>query len=86
MEIKINRDGEEFGPYTIEQVNELLADGTLLPTDLAWHDPMDTWAELSQVAAALDQVPETTIAAIMLLYCWPALLMLSFLSSTLNRK
>ena len=35
MEIKINRDGTEFGPYTLEQVNELLADGSLLP------DPRD---------------------------------------------
>ncbi len=54
MEIKINRDGEEYGPYTVEQVNELLANGTLLPTDLAWHDPMETWAELSLVAASLN--------------------------------
>ena len=61
MEIKISRDGEEFGPYTIEQVNELLADGSLLPTDLAWHDPMDTWSELSQVVAALNQDLETTV-------------------------
>ena len=60
MEIKINRDGAEFGPYTLEQVNELLADGTLLPTDLAWYDPMETWAELSQVAVTINQATETT--------------------------
>ena len=50
MEIRINRDGAEFGPYTLEQVNQLLTEGSLLPTDLAWCDPMETWAELSQVA------------------------------------
>jgi len=53
LEIKINRNGEEYGPYTVEEVNELLANGSLLPTDLAWHDPMETWAELQHVAAAL---------------------------------
>ena len=61
MEIKVSRDGEEFGPYTLEQVNDLLADGSLLPTDLAWHDPMDTWAELSHVAATINQTAETAV-------------------------
>ncbi len=55
MEIRINRDGTEFGPYSLEQVNQMLDDGTLLSTDLAWHDPMETWAELSQVTASLNQ-------------------------------
>ncbi|MDC0144498.1 protein kinase [Verrucomicrobia bacterium] len=55
MEIRINRDGREFGPYTLEQVNQLLTEGSLLPNDLAWYDPMETWAELSQVATNLNQ-------------------------------
>lgn len=55
MEIRINRDGAEFGPYTLDQVNQLLTEGSLLPTDLAWYDPMETWAELSQVATNLNQ-------------------------------
>ena len=61
MEIKINRDGAEFGPFTLEQVNQMLEEGSLLPTDLAWHDPMETWAELSHVAATINQTPETTV-------------------------
>ena len=60
MEIRINRDGTEYGPYSLEQINQLLSEGTLLPTDLAWHDPMETWAELSQVTANLNQ--ETVLA------------------------
>ena len=59
MEIRINRDGTEFGPYTLEEVNQMLEEGSLLPTDLAWHDPMETWAELSQVAATINQATET---------------------------
>ena len=55
MEIRINRGGEEYGPYDLGQVNEMLAEGSLLPTDLAWHDPMETWAELSHVAAQLNE-------------------------------
>lgn len=61
MEIRINRDGTEYGPYSPEQVNQLLSEGTLLPTDLAWYDPMETWAELSHVAATINQTAETAV-------------------------
>ena len=62
--------------------------GTTGPAATQWQGgaaPLGTAPPWSEHAEE-DQVPETTIAAIMLLYCWPALLMLSFLSSTLNRK
>jgi serine/threonine protein kinase len=58
MEIRINRDGTEYGPYDLDQVNQMLEEGSLLPTDLAWHDPMETWAQLSQVAATINQAAE----------------------------
>jgi serine/threonine protein kinase len=61
MEIKINRDGTEYGPYDLDQVNQMLEEGSLLPTDLAWHDPMETWAELSHVAATINQASETAV-------------------------
>ena len=38
MNIHIQRDGQQMGPYPLEQVNEYLAQGTLLPTDPAWHE------------------------------------------------
>jgi len=38
MQIYINRDGQQFGPFTIEQVNEGLAAGQLLPTDFAFFE------------------------------------------------
>jgi serine/threonine protein kinase len=55
MEIKINRNGTEFGPYTVEEVNQYLADGKLLPTDLAWHEPTKTWVRLSQMVSSQNQ-------------------------------
>ncbi|SVE18465.1 uncharacterized protein METZ01_LOCUS471319, partial [marine metagenome] len=39
----------------------MLEEGSLLPTDLAWHDPMETWAELSHVAATINQAAETAV-------------------------
>ena len=43
MQIYISRDGETKGPYSIEDVNAYLKDGTLSPTDLACQEGMDEW-------------------------------------------
>ncbi|MBL69391.1 MAG: hypothetical protein CMO74_13260 [Verrucomicrobiales bacterium] len=49
MQITINRDGENHGPYTLEQVRGLLADGTLQQTDLAHVEGTDNWMPVTQV-------------------------------------
>lgn len=49
MQVHIDRNGERFGPYSLEEVNAYLANGTLLPTDLAWHDGMADWVPISQI-------------------------------------
>ncbi|MFT4692192.1 MAG: mono/diheme cytochrome c family protein [Limisphaerales bacterium] len=49
MQIHINRDGEDFGPYTLEQVNQYLQDGSVVPTDMAWHDGQPDWVPLPQI-------------------------------------
>ena len=49
MQIYISRDGEQNGPYGIEDVNAYLEDGTLLPTDLACQDGMTEWVPISQI-------------------------------------
>ena len=49
MQIHVNRGGEKFGPYGIEEVKSYLANGTLLPTDLAWQDGMTDWVPINQL-------------------------------------
>ena len=49
MLIHINRDGEQFGPYTLEDLNAYLAQGTLFPTDLAWWDGAPGWVQMNEV-------------------------------------
>ncbi len=51
MELHINRNGENFGPYSIEDVRGYLASGSLLSTDMAWHEGAVGWVPLSQVQA-----------------------------------
>ena len=57
MQILINRDGQQLGPYTPEQVNEYLAAGSLSPDDPAWHEGLAEWVPLNQVGGIV--VPAT---------------------------
>ena len=50
MQVHIDRGGQRFGPYSVEQVNAHLADGSLLPSDLGWTDGMADWVPITQVA------------------------------------
>ena len=38
MQITINRNGENHGPYPLKQVREMLANGSMQPTDLVDHE------------------------------------------------
>ena len=49
MNIHISRDGRQFGPYTSEQVREYLSTGSVLPTDLAWHEGATDWLPVTDV-------------------------------------
>jgi hypothetical protein len=60
MQIHITRGEESSGPYTLEQVQDYLAQGILLPDDLAWHEGLDNWVPLAQLVteAGTPQPPE----------------------------
>jgi hypothetical protein len=49
MQIHIFRDGKQFGPYSEADVREYLDQGSLSPTDLAWHDGLESWTGLNQI-------------------------------------
>jgi competence protein ComGC len=49
MNIHITRDGKQFGPYTLAEVNSSLQAGTLRPEDLAWQDGMADWVPLRTI-------------------------------------
>ena len=48
---KLSRAGQEAGPYTLEQLQAGLQQGSFLGTDWAWCEGMTTWTPLSQVMA-----------------------------------
>jgi hypothetical protein len=45
----IVRNGEQAGPYTLEQIQQMQADGQLLPSDMAWTEGQTDWLPLSQI-------------------------------------
>lgn len=53
MMVSVNREGQEFGPYSLEEVNRHLAEGSLLSTDLAWHDGLPEWIIITEVEGVI---------------------------------
>jgi len=49
MQITINRDGQNYGPYPLEQVQQMLQAGQAQLTDLAHYEGAADWVPLSQV-------------------------------------
>ena len=49
MMIHVSREGQQFGPYTQEDVQAYLAEGRLLATDLGWTEGSAEWVPLPQL-------------------------------------
>ena len=52
--IHISRNGQQEGPYTAEQIQQMLADGSIARYTLAWKEGLSQWVPLSQI---LDSSP-----------------------------
>jgi hypothetical protein len=67
--IHINRDSENIGKFNDQDVADGLKSGRFLPTDLAWREPMTSWAPLSTFTdlpppeETTDSVPEASTTA-----------------------
>jgi hypothetical protein len=57
MQIFVGKNGQQLGPFPLEEVNRKLADGTFVGTDLAWYEGAAGWAPLSGVPGVV--VPPT---------------------------
>jgi hypothetical protein len=54
MSIHIRRGEEQFGPYTPEEIATYLAEGNLLPTDLAWKAETGEWVPVAEILPNAD--------------------------------
>lgn len=57
MLIHVSRDGQQFGPYTPEDVQAYLADGSLLASDLGWVEGTADWVPLPQLVSGSAPAP-----------------------------
>jgi hypothetical protein len=53
MQIYVGKNGQQLGPFSLEEINRKLADGTFAGTDLAWYEGAAGWAPLSGVAGVV---------------------------------
>jgi hypothetical protein len=45
----VGRNGQQSGPFTVEQLRAMVARGELAPTDLVWKDGMAGWEPASTI-------------------------------------
>ena len=57
MDIYIKRDDGQFGPFSPEQIEECLASGALIETDIAWHAALPDWVSVTEVLGTLEPAP-----------------------------
>jgi hypothetical protein len=50
MNYYVKRDGQQFGPYTLPDLQRYLAQGNIQPTDLGRSEGMDQWIPVQQIA------------------------------------
>ena len=49
MHYQVSRNGQTYGPYTLEDLQRYVASGNVLPTDLAKSEEMPEWIPVSQL-------------------------------------
>jgi uncharacterized membrane protein YhaH (DUF805 family) len=49
----IHRDGQQFGPYSLRQLHQYVAEKRILATDLAWSEGMPEWVFVSDILGDL---------------------------------
>lgn len=52
MNYQMRRGGQEFGPYTLEQIKQYVASGNIVPTDEVLGEGMESWTTVAQLLDA----------------------------------
>jgi hypothetical protein len=69
MDIYISRGGQQFGPYSLADVQADLKTGNIVQTDFAWYSGASDWVRVSQIPGIvkLPSQPSTSTIEIILL-------------------
>lgn len=57
MNYQINRGGQQSGPYSLADLQNMLSRGQIAPGDLAWCDGMPNWLPVAHVLPGVPAAP-----------------------------
>jgi hypothetical protein len=52
MTYQVSRNGQMYGPYTLEDLQRYVASGNILGTDMAKSEDMPDWLPVAQILAS----------------------------------
>src|ERR1044072_4189490 len=59
MNYWVSRGGQQYGPYSLSDLQRYVGSGNILPTDMARNESMSQWLPVSQILAGGGQAPQT---------------------------
>ena len=63
MAILVYRNGQQEGPYELDEIDRALREGKLSATDLAWQEGLADWLPLGELVGLQEPVPPVVSAA-----------------------
>ena len=54
MKIFVGKNDEQYGPFTVNQINESIAKGEFSLEDLGWYEGLDEWKPLRNIEGIID--------------------------------
>ncbi len=63
MHYQVSRNGQVYGPYTLEDLQRYLASGNVLPSDLAKNEEMTEWLPVAQILGGQGAAGAEAVAA-----------------------
>jgi hypothetical protein len=70
MTYQVSRNGQMYGPYTLDDLQRYVASGNILPTDMAKSDEMSDWLPVAQILGGAD-APATPAPVYAAPYAYP---------------
>ena len=61
MAIYISKNGQQLGPYSIADAQNLVRSGNLLETDWAWYEGLANWIPLNQIPGFVSAPPPAPV-------------------------
>jgi hypothetical protein len=49
MELYLHQNGEQVGPYTVDQITSMIQSGALTRDDIVWHEGLSEWQPLHTI-------------------------------------